>query len=228
MRNYRPSAATPVRVDYGAELVAGLRLFPETQVYAAPLEALNDQLDAAYEDRRRKRRPLVAARAALRFAGYQIDQVIRSAARAAEIGDGGRRGPIFGAVFPDGVRSVVLPSGARQIPPARALIDRINKSKAAGIDAYRAEWQPKLSAALEGLEASSIAYSAAASEHRDAFTTELSLREQHIHMIDQTMGHVRAAFPRDNDRQNLVFPIVDDDRSTARDEDDEPPESKSA
>ena len=227
MRNYRPSAATPVRVDYGAELVAGLRLFPETQVYAAPLEVLNDELDAAYEDRRRRRRPLVAARAGLRFAGYQTDQAIRSAARAAEIADGGRRGPIFGAAFPDGLRSIVMPKGARQIPPTRDLIDRITKSKVAGIDAYRAEWQPKLSAALSALEAASTAYSATARGHRDAFTTELSLREQHLHLIDQTMGHVRAAFPRDSDRQNLVFPILDDDRGTGKEEDEEPPESRS-
>src|SRR5690349_9678986 len=92
MRRYRPSAATSIRIFYGAELVAGLRLFPETAGYAAPFEALNDQLEAAFEARERKRKPLVVARAGLRFESYQAQQAIRSAARAAEIADGGRRG----------------------------------------------------------------------------------------------------------------------------------------
>ena len=45
MSNYLTSAATIVRLDYGLELVEGLRLFPETASYAADFEALNDRFN---------------------------------------------------------------------------------------------------------------------------------------------------------------------------------------
>jgi hypothetical protein len=215
MRKYRTDAATPLRLDYGVELAAGLTLFPETAPFAAPFIALNTELETAYEDRLHKRKPLAIARVALRHENYRTDQLLRSAARAAEIADGGRRGPIFEATFPDGLRPVVTPEGARQIAPTRDLIDRLGKSRVAGIDAYRKEWLPKLATALASLEKAAALLDAATRAHRDAFTTELALRDQHLVAVDALMGQVKAVFPRDKDRQDLVFPIVEEGNASA-------------
>jgi hypothetical protein len=210
MRNYRPSAATNIRVDFGVELVAGLRLFPETAANAAPFELLTDQLDDQHTARRALRKPLVKARCELRFANYRTDQTIRQAARAAEIADGGRRGPIFDALFPDGLKPVVAPPGARQIAPTQALVDRLTKSKVAGIDTYRSEWLPKLTASLHDLELAAAAFDEARDAYNDAFETEIALRDQHRTEVDRLSGLVRAAFPHDREKQDLVFPVVEE------------------
>lgn len=222
MRKYRASAASPIRVDYGVELIAGLLLFTETSGYAPSFESLNEELDASYTSRQAKRKPLVKARVALRFANYEVDQLIRSAARAAEIADGGRRGPIFQATFPEGVGPVVAPDGARQIPPTAALVDRITRSRVASIDPYRAEWLPKLQAGLAKLQAAAAAYDAARKDYLAAFADELALRQDHLLAVDRLIGLVRAAFPHDRARQDLVFPAVEEGDDVASAEGDGP------
>ena len=225
MRKYRATAATPARVDYGIELVAGLNLFPETTGLAKGFESVNDELDAAHEKRRSKRKLLVMARVTVRFASYTVDQTIRSASKAAEIADGGRRAGIFKAAFPEGVGPVVAPAGKRQIAPTEQLIDRITKSKAEGIEAFRAEWLPKLEAALKPLREAAAAYSDAYGAYVSEFGTELALRQEHFVAVDRLMGQVRAAFPGDRVKQDLVFPVMDEEDSVEQgdgDEADEP------
>jgi hypothetical protein len=214
MRKYRATAATPARLDYGIELVAGLKLFPETAGLAPAFETLNNELDVAHENRRAKRKPLVMARVSVRFANYMVDQTIRSAGKAAEIADGGRRAIIFKAAFPEGVGRVVAPAGKRQIAPTEQLIERITKSKAAGMDAYRAEWLPKLDAALKSLKTAAEAYTAAYTAYVSEFATELALRQAHFVAVDQLMGQVRAAFPGDKAKQDLAFPVMEDEEES--------------
>lgn len=212
MKKYRANAASEVRVDYGVELCAGLQFFPETAGYAAPFQQLNDELFAAWSARRALRKPLIERRAAFRFAHYMTDQTIRMSHRAVEIADGGRKGgPLAKAIFPEGLGPVVAPYGKRQIKPTEDLIGRIERCKLPGIDAYRAEWQPKLQASLDGLKASSKDKDDAHDAYLGAFKVELGLRAEHYHSIDKIMGQVRATFPNDRGKQDLVFPEVDDD-----------------
>jgi len=210
MRKYRVNAATEIRLDYGIELGEGLALFPETAPLVPVVQAVNDDLEAAGDARTATRKPLVKARVQLRFADYRIDTTIRSASKAAEIADGGRRGPIHKAAFPAGLSVVVAPMGARQIAPTQALVDRIKKSKVAGIDAFRSEWVPKIEADLALLEAADKAVKDATKAYADAFGTEQSLRQEHYLTIDKVAGEVRSAFPGDRVKQDLVFPLVDD------------------
>lgn len=210
MRKYRANAATDVRLDYGIELCEGLALFPETASLVPVFAAVNDDLAHAQEARRARRTPLVKARVAIRSGNFKVDTTIRSAAKAAEIADGGRRGPIFKAAFPDGVAAVVAPVGARQIPPTEALIDRIQKSKVPGMDAYRDAWVPKLEADLGGLKNADQAHKDAHKAYVGAFGTELALRQEHFLAVDKIAGAVRAAFPGDKAKQDLVFPVVDE------------------
>ncbi len=210
MRKYRATAASEVRVEYGIELVAGLKFFSETSSLAPSFASLNIDLDTAYTTRRAARKPLLEARAAFRFAHYDMDQVIRSFFRAVEIADGGRRGgPLAGAFFPDGLGPVVAPYGTRQIAPTQDLIGRLKLCKLPGAAELLAEWGPRLEASLAKLKSAADAQSAAREAYLDAFKKELALRNEHFYAIDKLMGLVRAAFPGDRVRQDLVFPAVD-------------------
>jgi len=210
VRKYRNSADSPTRIDFGVELIAGLNFFPETKGYAASFQQLNDELDTAHTARRAARKPLLEKRAAFRFAQHSTDQTIRMTHRAAEIADGGRRGPLTEALFPDGVGPVVAPFGTRQIKPTEALIDRLTRCKLSAAEAFRTEWKPKLDASFAALSAAAKEQQAARDAYLDAFRAEIALRDEHYMAIDKLMGLVRAAFPRDRARQDLVFPILDD------------------
>lgn len=208
MRKYRSSASSAVRIVYGYELAAGLQQFPEVASAGADFEKLNEELSAKHDERLALRKPLVKTRSAMRFVELRADRVIRASARGAEIADGGRRGPITKEVFPKGCTPVIAPSGKAQIQPLRDLIRHLQQSKLPGIDAYRNEWLPKLGAALEALEDAAVLHDAAAAEHDRAFQEELALRQAHYHEVDRIMGVVRAAFPRDRDLQDTIFPEI--------------------
>jgi hypothetical protein len=127
-----------------------------------------------------------------RFAHYRVDQVIRMAFRAAEIADGGRNGQLTTALFADGLGPVVAPYGTRQIKPTEELIDRITRCKLPAAEAYRAEWKPKLEAALAELKTASNEYQAARDAYLDAFRAEVALRTEHSMTVDKLMGQVRG------------------------------------
>ena len=220
MRKYRNTAGSETRVEYGVALCMGLGLFPESAPLSPVFQAVNDDLAAAYEARRATRLPLVKARVALRFGNSKVDQTLRAAWRAAEIADGGRRGPISKAAFPDGLAPVVAPNGARQIGPTEQLLDRMAKSKVEGMDAFRAEWAPKIEASLTVLRTADTDHKAAHKAYVDAFGTELALRQEHYRALDKIVGGVRSAFPGDRAKQDLVFPEAES--ATTASEGEEP------
>jgi len=210
LRKYRVNASSEIRVEYGIELVAGLHFFVDTASLAPSFEALNSSLDSAHTTRRALRKPLLEKRAAFRFAHYDTDQTIRSFFRAVEIADGGRRGgPLSTALFSQGLGPVVAPYGTRQIEPTEDLINRLKLCKLPGSAELIATWLPKLEASLAKLKSAAAALSHARDAYVDAFKQELALRNEHFHTIDKLMGLVRAAFPADRARQDLVFPAVD-------------------
>lgn len=217
MRKYRNTAGTEARVSYGIELCAGLQFFPETAGFAPSFESLNNDLNVAYTNRCSLRKPLLEKRAAFRFAHYETDQTIRMIHRAGEIADGGRkRGPIATFLFSDGLGPVVAPHGARQIAPTEKLVEDMKRCKLAGSDALCAEWLPKLEAVLAKFRAAVEAYNVARKAYVNAFQDEIALRAEHHEAIDKLMGLVRAAFPNDRVKQDLVFPISDDDTESSQ------------
>ncbi|UQA61650.1 hypothetical protein [Polyangium aurulentum] len=218
MRKYRVNASSVVRVEYGIELLAGLAHFSETAPMVQDFSQLNDKLDAQHEARRALRKPLLEARFHFRFIEHRVDGVIRNAARAAEMADGGRRGVVTTAAFPDGVKIVVAPLGRAQVKQTRDLVDRLVHCVLPAVDAYRAEWLPKLQDALSELEAAAGAYDDARAAYLFAFNAERGLREAHAVAVDRLMGLVRAAFPRERALQDLVFPIVEDAEAELLDE----------
>jgi hypothetical protein len=220
MRRYRNNAGTPTRTDYGIGLVAGLQAFPETAPLAAPFEQVNDDLDAGFTARCALRKPLVQARVALRFANYQVDQTIRMAHSAAQIADGGRKGKVTEALFPEGLTPVVAPKGSGQIKPTEDLLGRFARSKLPGVTALGAAWVPRIEADLAVLRAAADAHKAANDAYVAAFQIELGLRHEHARQVDRLMGLVRAAFPGDKIKQDLVFPEMDDEVTAGEDDDE--------
>jgi hypothetical protein len=200
-----------VRIEYGVELHAGLTQFPETAAAANDVETLNNALAQQERQRIELRFPLLKARATARFAELNVDKVIGSAKRAAEIEDGGRRGKISIALFPNGLSAVTKAVGTAQVKPTEDLIDRLIYAKVDGIDAFRTTWLVKLETALTELKTAITNYEAARDAYDDAFKAEIGLRDAHRHLIDKVMGIVRAAFPRDRDIQNVIFPVMNDD-----------------
>jgi hypothetical protein len=216
MRLYHPTSGTILRHEYGVLLGAGLARYPQTTALAPDFIQLNDDLLTAHTARVALRKPLLLARANLRFVELDVDRCIRAAYRATQTADGGRRsaGPIASALFPEKLKPVIAPKGKKQLQPTIDLIDRLVRAKVPGIDAYRKEWLPKLQNAQKELEAAIAQYDAATAAHTVAFKDEKALRDQHYNEVDRIMGLVRAAFPRDKEMQDIIFPPADD-RSTA-------------
>lgn len=209
MKKYRVDASSAVRHEYGVDLIAGLRMFPETAPLADAFEPQNVELHEADERRRAARVPMLVARAQLRVANHLTDAAVRSLARAAEIADGGRRGPLHSALFPNGLAEIVAPVGARQVAAVEALAKRLANSRTAGIDPLRAEWAPKLDASLATLRTATAAYDSARAVVADAFAKEIALRDAHFVALDSVIGHVRATFPNDRTKQDAIFPQTD-------------------
>jgi hypothetical protein len=207
------NASSEVRVEYGIGLAVGLGFFPETESAVPEMEQITEDLGSAHTARVALRKPQVKARMQLQYAEYQVDQTIRVFSRMVESAEGGRRGPLFGALLPEGLTAVVAPAGRRQIKPTEALIARVDHCTLPGADALRSEWKPKLQAALKGLTDAAAAFEKASAAYVAAFGKELGLRAEHRRIVQKCAGVVRMAFPGDKLRQDLVFPVLDDLRS---------------
>lgn len=218
MRKYPSNATSTVRYEYGIELVEGLAQFPETAPTGVAFEQTNAALYAQYEKRVALHTPVLKTRVKVRFAEHHVEKTIRIASRAAEVADGGRRGRIFGVVFPKGLKPVVTPKGKSQGKAMEELIDRLEKSMLAEIGPYRAEWLPKLKNAFSAFTTALSDYAAALKAHDDAFRAEMALREAHHDAVDKIAGIVRAAFPRDKDTQDVIFPSLDDEQYAEEEE----------
>jgi hypothetical protein len=191
----------------------GLGFFPETEGAVPEVETITYDLDSAHTARVALRKPQVKARMQLQYAEYQVDQTIRVFSRMVESAEGGRRGPLFGALFPEGLWPVVAPVGRGQIKPTEALVARLEHCSLPGAGELSSEWKPKLQAALKGLTDAATAYEKATAAYVAAFGKELGLRAEHRRVMQKCAGVVRMAFPGDTLRQDLVFPVLDDSRS---------------
>jgi hypothetical protein len=220
MKKYSSSVSTQPRLDYGIDLIEGLKAFRETQVLAGPLEVVNRDLQAIYQTRQAKREPLIRARAVLRVREYFTDQLIRRFARAVEIADGGRRGPLFAELFPEGVTPVVSPVGTRQVDPTQALLGRLSSSKQSGVEALREKWLAPLQDGVARLQEAAQTHATTAAEYRTALQQELALRQEHARVVDRLVGQVRGTYPQNRAAQDAVFPTNASRRAVDRDGDD--------
>lgn len=77
---------------------------------------------------------------------------------------------------------------------------------------------------LAKLGAAAEVHKAARAAYDQAFQEEVALREEHRRYVDRLMGEVRAAFPGDRARQDIVFPQLDESGSDDLDEAEAPAE----
>lgn len=206
MRKYRSNASTEVRVEFGIDLAEGLRSFAETENLAPEVDMATSALEETAEERRKQRPPWIRARAHLRFQEFQTDMLLRQAGNDAEVADGGRRGPIFNVVFPDGISEAVEPAGQKQLGASQKVYDRLVHSTHPNIGAYRDKWQPKLAAQIAKLQAAADQYNALKQQDSELAKQENAQKDAHALLIDKIAGHLRAIFPNDAKRQNAIFP----------------------
>jgi len=180
--------------------------FPETAALADHLTAQNQALDNLRLAREKKQRDLMRLRVLLRLADYNWDQTVRSFSHAVEITEGGSRGALHRALFPNGISAVVTPTGASQVTTAKAMVDLLNASKAINVDKVRNEWQPRLTDALTKLTTAANDRDTATREVGLMRVNEEALREDHAVLVDKLAGEVRALFPKEPKRWEVIFP----------------------
>jgi hypothetical protein len=208
IRKYHPNTAAEDRVAFGIELEAGLRYFPETAALADALGVQNQELDRLVADLERVSRLLLPLRAAVKFTNYAYDSVIRGCSKTAEVADGGKRGRIHEAIFAEGTTPVITPSGAAQLPKARKHAQSFEASKAPGVDAVRAEWLPKIQAAITKHAEAVAARDAGYAEVAKAMAARDAAADDHELAVERIQGHVRAVFPKDRARWGVIFPTA--------------------
>jgi hypothetical protein len=206
MKLYHVNSASSLRVQYGVELVFGLKCFSETDSFAAPMEAQNGALEKVWLDREKVEREAIAPRAQLRFADWKWDQQVRMVAKVAQLADGGRTGPVSKAIFPNGVTPEVTPSGGQQLKTANALIERISAAKLPEVARLREEWLPKLTGARDQLASALKAREDLYQKLAMARAAEQAARDDHLMAIEKLMGQIRATFPKDVARWDVIFP----------------------
>ena len=92
----------------------------------AEAETITNDLDSAHAARVALRKPQVKARMLLQYAEYQVDQTIRVFSRMVESAEGGRRGPLYAALFPEGLSPVG--SGAAEEEQASDGSEKVNET----------------------------------------------------------------------------------------------------
>ncbi|MBU1413330.1 hypothetical protein KKC22_17605 [Myxococcota bacterium] len=206
MRKYHSGASAALRTDYGIELIAGLEQFMQTQPLAGEFRPINDTLITLELDKPPLVTALTIARAGVRVANYQFDRVIRQIARDCELADGGRRGPVFAAVFPSNVNCVIAPGGVGQVTAGDAFVRQLEASNVAGVAPVREAWFSEVKTRLDQLKAAVAARDEAGQRLAVFRARELALCEDHEYAVERVMGQVRALFPRQRDLWNAIFP----------------------
>jgi hypothetical protein len=218
MRKPRSSAATFSVLKYGAELDVGLSQGPQTVPLADSFAPINARLGSCNQTRLQADRDQVQARVKVRYADHALDQTIRKMAHAAEIADGGRRGAISRTLFPEGITGLVVRTGEPQHAVALQLVTRLKACTAPGTEPVLGEWLPRIEQSTAELGAALQERARLANAYAIALAAEEAAREDHDRAIDKLMGEVRALFPKDRERWNLIFPEVASSQSRAEEE----------
>lgn len=218
---YRKGAATPIRVAFAEELALGCERFPETADIAPAATAANEPLEAAHAARVAKEKPLRLARVGRRFAEFDVETVVRDVYGACKRADGNRVGPIVKVVFPKGLAVVVAPSGKAQLDAVDALERRINGATDAKLAPLKADFAARLGAAASAFASAETAYRDAYKAWSDAFDEERLRRDDHYRTMDKLFGLIRAAFPTDAARREVVVPEGPNGKRSKKGDDDE-------
>jgi hypothetical protein len=226
MQLYAQRATSQTRNAFGLELTVGLDQSPETRPLIPVVVAANAKVQAAMTARQQAENALIGPRVTVRFADSAVDQLLRSTFRACEIADGGSRGAVTIAFFPDGLSPVVAASGAGQVAVTQQFLLRAKNVSIPAAATIREEWIPAVESALAGLTAALQARDSATAALAAAVATEDAAKQDHLICMDKIASEVRGLFPRDRKRVDLIFPATNyRPRSKPEAADTEPPAS---
>lgn len=195
--------ATDKLLLLGSYHLTALRRVPEVAALAASFAPLHEALFNAGAARRAADQGLVEPRVNLLFAEAALDAVIRETAAQAHILDGHSSGPVFDAIFPNGLDAEVGPRSAAQVATTRALITRLESSGVAA--SLRESHLGRLRTANDALAAAVAVRDASLEAQGVAIGREQGAREDFVRAYDANAGIIRSRYPKDRRRQDLFF-----------------------
>ncbi len=173
------------------------------------IEAFRPSLDAlvaAAAARVSAERAMIGPRVALRFAERRLETEIRRLSFAAQTLDGIGGGPVWSAVFPNGLTGETSPRSAAQVASTETLLQRLSTLSSA--EPLRADHTGKIRAGIDDLNAKLAARKSAGDALGLAYAQEVAAREDFVRAYDASAGAIRQIFPRDRAGQNLYFDEV--------------------
>ncbi|NUN16352.1 MAG: hypothetical protein HUU55_22215 [Myxococcales bacterium] len=206
MRKYPNTAGSDVRIGYGIDLAEGANSFEKTQDLVPEINEKNEQLETAAAETNKLMYPLARARAVVRVESFHSDKILQRMGAAAQVADGGRRGPVFNYVFEDGVSVAVEPHGMQQLPMLQKVTGKLQATNRPDLKTFADQWLPELNARITTFSKAVDALKTLLEQHDALFATEKARRDEHALMIDKMAGIVRSRFPNDRAQQDAVFP----------------------
>jgi hypothetical protein len=226
MHKYPANATSFTRERFFGELGIALARNDATRPLAEPLKLQNADLRAKRLAREAAEEALFGPRVEARFAEFEFDTEVRAFWHTVQSLDGSK-GPLVRALFPDGVNVVVTCSGAAQMAVGQKFLKDFKASRAPGIEKVQQEWVPRIEGALAKLMSAIGAREDAQGALATARSAEEAAKLDHELALEKLMGEIRKLYPKDRQRQDLLFPTTPSASSraeTSRDEEkaDEP------
>ncbi|MGI5864828.1 MAG: hypothetical protein ACOX6T_22650 [Myxococcales bacterium] len=203
------TASTKSFLRQGEETVIRLGLFPESAPLAEPVRVSTAALQAATDKLAACEQALIPSRVKGSVADDRWDTTVRGFARMTEVAVGGTKTPAYRDLFPKGFAMLITPSGEPQRTGAKEFLVHLDSCSASVPKAVFEEWRPKLQAAFEELGAALDERKTAESALAVARAELQAARRDFSRTIDKTIAEVRALFPEDRRRQDLIFPSID-------------------
>ena len=211
------SASTEAHLRQGKEEAIRLQLFEESQPLAEPVGAATQVLEAARDKREKSETALIPIRVTCSLADYTWDKTVRAFAKSVEAQAGGTKTPAYRELFPNGYRPLVTPSGEAQRVCATRFLTHLRACSSPAAKGFCEEWLPKLQQAFDGLAAGLEQRRAAETALYVARAEEQAAKRDFSRTMDKTIAEVRALYPEDRARQDLLFPRLE---SAAETDDD--------
>ncbi len=212
------NASTESHLHQGEKQIIRLQLDENAAPLAGPIATSTATLRTAYEKRLAAERALVPFEVRSAHADHAWDMALRGTAKTLEVRAGGSKTPAYREVFPKGFGVLVTPSGDAQLVTADQFIAHFGACTSPEARTVAEEYLPKLQTAREVLRTELAARKQAEGVVFAARAEELAAKRDYSRTIDKTIAEIRALYPEDRRRQDLLFPSIDAARGDRDDE----------
>jgi hypothetical protein len=195
-------------VKQGEELEIRCGALPECVPMVESVKATTSIVRNAMATRQVREHEIIPIRVRCDFADSGWDQTVRAAASATEIQTGGKKGPVYREMFPNGLTPLIIRSGEPQLQVADSFLRHLTSCKAQGAETVIAEWRPKLQQARDTLASALADRKTAEAALALAREDEQGAKREFSRSIDKMIGQIRQLFPENRVRQDLIFPSL--------------------